>query len=119
MTRRKSFCVRAVLLLFIVPAFALAQPMSLRTLPGIEAGVLASSYRYVEPSVTVKLDGHKGGADLAVAPTAGGEWFLRWEGRYEYGKTDYSGSGTKSGNTDWYYELRGLAGKDFDFGTYS
>ena len=120
MTRRKSFRVQAAsLCLFIAPIVAWAQPVSLKTQPGAELGITVSSYRYEEPSLNVKLDGYKGGVDGAVITIPGGDWFLRWEGRYEYGKVDYSGSGTKSGNTDWYFELRGMAGKDFDLGTYS
>lgn len=116
MRKTRNICAAALLLL--VAGALHAQPMGPKTRTGSEIGATLSHYRYEESSLNVKLDGYKGGLDLAVITNPRGAWFFRWEGRYAYGDTDYSGSGTKSGNTDWYADLRGLVSRDFDHGTY-
>ena len=95
-----------------------AQANSLLTYTGIEVGATVSHYRYEEPSLDVKLEGYKGGVDLAVVTSPAANWIFRWEGRYEYGNVDYTGSGTKNNNPDWYAELRALVSRDFDYGGY-
>jgi hypothetical protein len=114
-----AYAPAALALLTIVPSIACAQQTSLKTRPGIEIGGLASHYRYEESSLGVKLDGWKGGVDGSLVVEAPNNFFMRFEGRYEYGKVDYTGSGTKYNNPDWYYELRALLGRDFEFGDYS
>ena len=105
--RRVRGCIGS-LLLFIIPVIADAQSPGVGTRAGIELGGTVSHYRYEEPSLGVKLEGYKGGVDLTVVTSQSSDWFLRWEGRYEYGKTDYTGSGTKNNNPDWYAEVRGM-----------
>ena len=117
-TRIRSCFSASLMFLIIFPAIVYAQPTGLQTRAATEIGATISNYRYEEPSLNVKLDGYKGGLDLAAITKPQGDWFLRFEGRYEYGKTRYSGSGEKNGNPDWYYELRGLVGKDFVPGAY-
>jgi hypothetical protein len=106
------------LLLLLAPINSSAQPLGIGTRAGIELGGSVSHYRYEEPSFGVKLEGYKGGVDLTVVTAQSSDWFLRWEARYEYGKTDYTGSGTKNNNPDWYAEVRGMIGRDFDRGTH-
>jgi hypothetical protein len=117
-SRKILFAWATSLLLVIAPLLAHAQQSGVKTPTGTELGATVSHYRYEEPSLGVKLEGYKGGLDIAVVTKPSGVWFFRWEGRYEYGKTDYTGSGTKNGNPDWYFELRGMVGKDFEFGNY-
>ncbi len=102
-----------------IPSLAGAQQLGLKTLPGREAGVSASYYEYREPSLAVTEKGAKIGVDFAFTATPGGDWFVRGDGRLAHGRNDYTGSGTKDGNPDWYAELRGTAGKDFDNGSYT
>jgi hypothetical protein len=42
------------------------------------------------------------------------DFFLKGDIHYAYSSASYSGSGTKTGIPDWYYEVRGLIGKDFE-----
>jgi hypothetical protein len=67
----------------------------------------------------VKLEGAKVGVDLQHTAELNPNWYFRFEGRYQYGRTDYTGSGTKDNNKDWYYELRGMFGRDFNYDAYS
>ena len=96
-----------------------AQALPVRTLAGTEIGGGFSHYQYEEPSLGVKLEGAKLGVDLQHTAGLDYNWYFRFEGRYQYGRTDYTGSGTKDNNKDWYYELRGLFGRDFSYDTYS
>lgn len=102
----------------VTPLIANAQSLGVGTLPGIEVGATVSHYRYEEPSLDVKLEGYKGGVDMSLVTQQTSDWFFRFEGRYEYGNVDYTGSGTKDNNPDWYAEARVLAGRDFDRNTY-
>jgi len=115
----KIYAIPAAFLLWVIVPAVCAQETGLKTRSGTEIGATVSHYRYEEPSLGVKLEGYKGGLDLSVFTNPGGDWFIHLQGRYEYGKTDYTGSGTKNGNPDWYYELRAMFGKDFDRGTFS
>jgi hypothetical protein len=110
--------VQFIFLLFVAPMPVYAQSLGLKTQAGTELGATLSHYRYEEPSLGVKLEGHKGGIDLAAVTAPKVDWFVRLESKYVYGKTGYTGSGTKNGNPDWYVELRGLFGRDFEFGSY-
>lgn len=104
--------------LLLAPFFAYGQQPGLKTRPGMELGVSLADYKYEEPSLAVTLKGYKSGLDFSAIGNASDDWFIRGDARYETGNTDYTGSGTKSGNPDWYYELRGTVGRDFDQGTY-
>jgi hypothetical protein len=102
-----------------VPSLASAQQFSLKTQPGKEVGLSASYYKYQEPSLAVTEKGAKAGIDFAWTATPHDDWFIRGDGRLALGRNDYTGSGTKNGNPDWYAELRGTAGKDFENDGYS
>lgn len=116
----KSIFVPLALVIFLLtPFFAYGKDAGLKTQPGAELGLTFSYYEYQEPSVDVALKGYKFGFDLSVIGSASENWFIRADARYQNGETDYSGSGTQCCNADWYYELRGTLGRDFDQGTYN
>jgi hypothetical protein len=100
-------------------SFAQAQSNDLRTRDGFEAALTLSHYRYEEPSLAVKLEGYKIGVDAAMSTRLRNDWLLRLEGRYANGDVDYTGSGEKDNNPDWYAEVRALFGRDFLRDTYS
>jgi hypothetical protein len=88
-----------------------------------ELGVTATHYKYTEPGV-MSIKANKIGFDYSGTytfdsqwPNRGG-WFLRADLRYANGKADYSSnlSGSINDVRDWYYEARGLIGKEFDYG---
>jgi len=101
-----------------MPSLACAQKVSLKTQPGIELRVNASYLEYKEPSIAVTEKGYKIGIDLELTATPGNDWFIRGDGRIAYGRTDYTGAGSKNDNPYRYAELRGLFGKDFDHDGY-
>jgi len=89
-------------------------------------GVSLTNYKYKEPNV-MQLKAAKAGFDYAgtyafgsVWPNTDQGWFFRGEARYATGNADYSSpiSGTLDNTKDWYYELRGLLGRDFNMGSY-
>lgn len=93
----------------------------LKTKTSNEIGLTVSSYEYKEPDISMSQKATKVGIDYNGAMALSNDWFVRGDLRYATGKTDYSSpaSGTKNGNPDWYYELRGTFGRDFSMGTYS
>lgn len=104
----------------------IAQNANLATRNGHDLGVSLTSYKYTEPGV-MTLKANKVGFDYSGTIAIGSEWpnrnngwFVRGDLRYATGKTDYSSSisGTIDNRIDWYYEVRGLFGKDFDMGNY-
>ena len=106
---------------------ALAQAADLATKTGNELGVTASSYKYNEPG-NMSIKATKVGFDYTGTyaidsewPNHSKGWFVRADLRYATGKGDYSSgfSGTLTDRADWYYEIRGLIGKDFHFGDYT
>jgi hypothetical protein len=105
---------------------AQAQPTGLETTAGQSIGVSLISYKYEEPGL-MNLKATKLGFDYAATYVFGSQWpsanqalFVRGEIQYANGKADYSsvGTGTKDDNEDWYYELRGLLGRDYNMGSY-
>lgn len=116
-SEKNIFALFALITLLLAPFCAYGQPPGLKTLPGIELGASLSTYRYEEPSVAVTLEGYKAGLDFSAIAAARNDWFIRGDARYATGDTDYTGSGKKGANPDWYYELRGTVGRDFDQGT--
>ena len=106
---------------------ALAQSTDLATKTGNELGVSVSGYKYTEPG-NMSIKATKIGFDYSGTYAIGSEWpnhsngwFVRGDLRYATGKGDYSSgvSGTLNNMPDWYYEVRGLVGKDFHFGGYT
>lgn len=97
-----------------------AQANGLKTETGNEIGLTISSYEYKEPAVNSTQKATKFGVDYhgSIALNGGGDWFLGGDLRYANGQTDYTSqdSGNKNGNDDWYYEARGLIGKDIQVG---
>ena len=111
----------------LTPLSTLAQGVGLATKTGNEIGVTVSDYKYTEPG-NMSIKATKVGFDYSGTYAIGSEWpsrstgwFLRGDLRYATGKGDYSSSisGTLDKRPDWYYEIRGLVGKDFAFGDYS
>ena len=109
-----------------LPAPAQAQTTGLETTTGQSVGVSLLSYKYEEPGL-MNLKATKFGLDYAATyafasqwPNSTQVWFLKGEVQYANGKADYSsvGTGTKDDNEDWYYELRGLVGRDYNMGSY-
>lgn len=103
---------------------AQAQTTGLETTTGQTVGVSLLSYKYEEPGL-MNLKATKLGLDYAATYVFGSQWpntnqavFVKGEFQYANGKADYSGSGTKKDNEDWYYELRGLVGRDYNMGSY-
>lgn len=122
---RRILSVTALAGCLATPA-ALAQNNTLATRSANDVGVSLTGYKYTEPGL-MTLKAQKVGFEYAGTYAIGSEWpnrsegwFVRGELRYATGKADYSSgaSGSIDNRTDWYYEVRGLLGKDFDMGNY-
>ncbi len=107
-------CMTLVAVFGATSAFATEQTLGTQT--GQELGVSLSSYKYEEPSLDVKNDGIKLGVDYTTTMAVQNDWFFKVNGRFAYGKVDYTGSGTSDNNPDYYYEIRPLFGKDHIIG---
>lgn len=82
---------------------------------GNELAVSLGHYRYEEPAL-MSLRGLKSGIELRTTKTYPARLtFLRGELRYAGGIVDYSsiGTGSSSGEPDWYFEVRALVGRDW------
>ncbi len=110
---------------FTAPA-ALAQNNSLAIKMSHDLGVTATHYKYTEPGL-ITIKANKVGFDYSGTYVFGSQWpnrndgwFVRGDLRYATGKADYSSgiSGSLDDAKDWYYEVRGLIGKDFALGSY-
>ena len=79
-------------------------------------GVSLSSYRYEEPDF-MSLTGGKIGLDISSIKVLQRGLFIRGDLRYAFGTVDYNsnGTGSSSGELDWYTEARGLIGKGWGF----
>jgi hypothetical protein len=104
-----------LLAIFCLAGNAGAETTNLKTTTGNEVGLTVSYYVYREPEISLSLKGTKLGIDYNGSLALHNDWFLRGDLRFAIGEADYSSSpsGNKNGNTDWYYEVRGLVGKDF------
>ena len=91
---------------------ARAEPHTLKTQTGNNIGWSLSSYQYQEPGV-MSSKGIKIGLDLRTTKVLQNEQFIRSDLRYAFGTVDYNGSGSASGEPDWYIEARVLVGKDW------
>jgi hypothetical protein len=85
----------------------------LKTQTGNDFGLSVSAYQYQEPEI-MSLKGAKMGLDLHAVKALQNDLFIRGDLRFAFGTVDYSGSGTASGEPDWYIETRGLVGKDWE-----
>lgn len=95
----------------LVTNTAHAEP-SLKTQTSNNIGLSLSSYQYQEPGL-MSSKGNKMGLDLNTTNVLQGEQFVRGDLRYAFGSVDYNGSGSASGQPDWYIETRVLVGKDW------
>jgi hypothetical protein len=89
-----------------------AQSNTLSTLAGNNIGLSLSSYQYREPDI-MSSKGSKLGLDLCATRELQNNHFFRGDLRYAFGSVDYNGSGSASGQPDWYIEARGLLSKDW------
>jgi len=126
MSMIKATTVAALAGCLVAPAALAQQRVNLTTQSGHDVGVSLTDYKYKEPGV-MTIKARKIGFDYSVTHAIGSEWpnrnngwFVRADLRYATGKGDYSSSisGTLNDRTDWYYEVRGLIGKDYDQGNY-
>ena len=110
----------------VAPAALAQQRTDLSTRSGHDVGVTLTNYKYSEPGV-MAIKARKIGFDYSITHAIGSEWpnrnngwFVRADLRYATGKGDYSSSisGSLNDRVDWYYEVRGLIGKDYDQGSY-
>ncbi|MEO8343144.1 MAG: hypothetical protein ABI536_04930 [Gallionella sp.] len=93
---------------------AKADPLTLRTQTGYNLGWSVSYYQYQEPGL-MSARGSKIGADLHATKVFENDLFIRGDLRVASGSVDYNsnGTGSASGEPDWYVEARGLIGKDW------
>ena len=96
-----------------VASAAWAEAATLKTRSGDEFSLSVSSYTYEEPSIYVSTTGDKFGMNYAGTVALQNDWFVKDDLRFAYGKVDYSGSGVQLGAPDWYYEVRGMLGRDY------
>ena len=125
---RKAFTVTAFASACCLAApTALAQNANLQTKTGNDVAVTVSGYKYNEPGV-MQIKATKIGFDYTGTYAIGTEfpnrnngWYVRGDARYATGKGDYSSgiSGSINDRPDWYYEVRGLVGRDFHFSDYT
>jgi hypothetical protein len=89
---------------------------TLKTTTGNELGISISNYSYWEPSLSVNLFGTLLGVSYERTQ-AFEDFFLLGDIKYEQGNLGYTsgGTGNQNGVKNYYYELRGLIGKDFEF----
>lgn len=96
----------------LVTTAARADPTTLKTQTGKNIGLSLSSYQYQEPGI-MSSAGDKMGLDLSAAKVLQNYQIVRGDLRYAFGTVDYNGSGSATGELDWYVEARGLVGKDW------
>jgi hypothetical protein len=98
------------------PNMACAEPSALKTQTDNNIGLSLSSYEYREPGI-MSLTGVKMGVDLHIIKVSEERHNLIFRGdlRYAFGTVDYNSeaTGSASGDPDWYFEARGLVGKDW------
>ncbi|MFZ5523616.1 MAG: hypothetical protein ACOY9D_05975 [Pseudomonadota bacterium] len=106
--------VLVTLTMLIVATTARAESADLKTQTGNDIGLSLSSYKYDEPRF-MSSKGVKLGLDLHVTKELQNDRFMRGDLRYAFGSVDYNsnGTGSASGDPDWYIEARGLVGKDW------
>ncbi|MDH4233529.1 MAG: hypothetical protein OEV15_00125 [Gallionella sp.] len=101
-----------IIVAMLVTATVRAETPDLKTQTGFDLGLSLSSYKYEEPGL-MSLEGGKIGVDMRIAKMFPSEWSIRGELRHAYGKLDYNGSGSASGNPDLYTEARFLVSRDW------
>lgn len=106
----------SLLAIVLTSSFVVYAEPQLNTTTGQQVGITVSKYKYEEPSVDVEDKGNKLGLDYASSLALQDDYFVKFDGRFAYGDVDYTGSGTMNNQEDWYYDIRGLIGKDFAVG---
>lgn len=102
------------LISFCVISNALAtETNSLQTVTENRIGLSAGYYYYREPSLNVVLDAPLVGIDYSGIYKFNSQWFVQGDARFAYGQATYYGTGIQKNIPNWYYELRGLIGRDF------
>ena len=138
----RAVFVAAVVALIPVPSFAQTAPTPpLGTLAGHEINFGVGGYKYQEPGdFTISISGAKFSGEYTgvIQFDQQRNWFAKANARISFGKGNYNGwcapwlitpdstspNGyaldlgdyspcTDEGNSDWYFETRGLVGKDF------
>jgi hypothetical protein len=105
----------AAILPMISALNASAEVLGIETETRNEIAVSLASYSYEEPGL-MSLKGLKSGIELRTTRAyPARHTFLRGELRYAGGTVDYSsnGTGSSSGEPDWYFEGRALVGRDW------
>jgi hypothetical protein len=90
----------------------LASNKTVSTVTGNEAGILLSGYTYLEPSLAVSIKGALIGVEYERTQ-AYEDFFLKGDVIYKQGSLSYSGSGSQDSVQNYYYDIRGLVGKDY------
>lgn len=97
----------------------LNSPKSLKTETGNEVSLMLSSYNYSEPNLGVTIKANQVGIEYERTQKINEDIFLKGDLLYNYGtNTSYNGSGVQNNVPNYYYEIRGLVGHDFDSENY-
>lgn len=107
----------ALLLCLVASSVAHAEVESSKTRGGNEFGLAVSTYRYEEPSLGMSTTGDKFSVSHTGTLVLNGDWFVKEDSRFAYGSVDYVGSGFQIGVPDWFYDVRGLSGRDVQVGS--
>ena len=104
------------MLCLLVTCVAYAETSNLATQTGKDIGLTLAYYQYEEPRL-MSLKGAKIGLDFSATKAWQNEQFIRAELRSAYGRLNYNsyGTGSVSGEPDWYIEARGMMGKDWSY----
>ena len=96
-----------------------AQSVNISTQTGNEIGATISAYKYQEPTLGMQLTSYQMlGINYTGTYAFGNDFYVKADGRYANGPANYSGTGTTTNNTNYYYDIRGLAGYDVKFSNY-
>ena len=90
----------------------------LETRTGNQFGVTVSTYKYSEQSLGVDVQSTPVGVEYTGTYVINPDVFTKFDARYANATANYSGSGTMSGQPNWYYDVRGLVGTDFKVSNY-
>ena len=123
---KKMIAPSMTLLAVFCASSAFATEQKLGTQTGQELGLSLSYYQFEVSDVDIEgdkltdteLDGAKIGVDYTTTMALQNDWFFKLNGRLAYGEVDASSkfngaSLNLDNNSDLYYEIRPLVGKDF------
>ena len=110
---KKLTAILTAISILLIATAAHAEPNSLKSKTGSDIGLSLSAYQYKEPGV-MSLKGVKMGLDMRTTKVLQDDGFIRADFRYAFGSLDYdsNGTGSATGNQNWYIETRVLVGKD-------